>query len=80
MSKITQDELELLLTKAVVDPAFRELLKRAPREAAASLIQLDGDDIAFLATLATDLERFSRAPIDPIDAKRWAKGICYLRK
>jgi hypothetical protein len=79
MSKVTRDEMEILLTKAALDPAFREKLRVAPREAAATLIELDDEDLAILKILASDLDRFVHAPLDPIDAKSWAKGICYLR-
>jgi hypothetical protein len=80
MSKITQDELEVLITKAVRDPAFRAKLASAPRDAVKSLIELDDDDLGVLAILVSDLERFCRGPLDAIDAKSWAKGICFLRR
>jgi len=85
MAKITQDELELLVTKAALDPAFRDQLKSAPRDAVTmsdvvrTSIEVDEDELDVLATLASDLERFGRAPLDPIDAKTWANGLCYLR-
>jgi hypothetical protein len=80
MAKITQDQLELLVTKAALDPAFRDKLKSTPRDAVTMLIELDDDDLRILKALASDLERFSRGSLDPIDAKSWAKGICYLRR
>jgi hypothetical protein len=79
MSKITQDQLQVLVTKAALDPEFRKKLKTAPHEAVKTLVELDDDDLRILAILASDLERFAQAPIDPIDAKSWSMGICYLR-
>ena len=79
MSKLTEDQLELLVTKATADPAFREKLKSTPREAVKSLVDLDDDDLAVLNVLSSDLDRFARIPLDPVDAKSWAVGICHIR-
>ena len=79
MSKLTQDQLELLLTKAALDGDFRQRLKTAPQEAAKTFIELDDEDLTILGLLASDLERFGKAPLDPIDAKSWAHGVCRIR-
>jgi hypothetical protein len=79
MSKITEDQLELLVTKATLDPAFREKLKSAPQEAAKSLVELDAEDLKVLKILSSDLDRFAKIPLDPVDAKSWAVGICHIR-
>jgi hypothetical protein len=79
MSNISQDQLELLVTKATSDRAFREKLKSTPREAVKSLLDLDDDDLAVLEILSSDLDRFAKIPLDPVDAKSWAVGICHIR-
>ncbi|GEM_PF-6638840 len=79
MSKLSQDQLELLVTKATTDSAFRELLKSAPQEAVKSLVELDPEDLAVLKTLSADLDRFATIPLGPIDADSWAVGICHIR-
>ena len=79
MSNISQDQLELLVTKATSDRAFPEKLKSTPREAVKSLLDLDDDDLAVLEILSSDLDRFAKIPLDPVDAKSWAVGICHIR-
>jgi hypothetical protein len=79
MSTITQDQLERLVTKAALDAAFREKLKSAPQEAVSESIDLDDDDLAVLAIIASDLERFGRSSLEPVDVKSWAVGICHIR-
>jgi hypothetical protein len=79
MSKITEDQLELLVTKATLDPAFREKLKSTPQEAVKSLVDLDAEDLKVLKILSSDLDRFAKNPLDPVDAKSWAVGICHIR-
>jgi hypothetical protein len=79
MSKLTQDQLELLLAKAALDTDFREKLKSAPHDAVKSFIELDEEDVAALEMFTSDLERFARTPLNSIDAKTWANGICRIR-
>jgi hypothetical protein len=79
MSKITEEQLELLVTKASLDPAFRETLKTAPQEAVKSLVDLDDEDLAVLKILSSDLDRFAKISLEPDDAKSWAVGICHIR-
>jgi len=79
MSKITEEQLELLVSKATTDHAFREQLKSAPEEAVKSLVDLDDDDLRVLKILSSDLERFSKVSLDAVDTKSWAVGICHIR-
>jgi hypothetical protein len=79
MSTITEEQLQRLVTKAALDPAFREKLKSAPQAAVTASIELDKDDLAVLKALALDLERFGRTSLDPVDVKSWAVGICHIR-
>jgi len=80
MSTLTQEQLEHIVTKAALDPAFRKELKSVPREAVKKLIELDDDDLTRLAVLVADLERIGQAHLETIDAQSWARGICILRK
>jgi hypothetical protein len=79
MSKLTQDHLELLLAKAALDSDFRERLKSAPHDAVKTFIELDEEDLAALEMFTSDLERFASTPLNPLDAKTWANGICRIR-
>ena len=79
MSKLTQDQMELLLAKAALDSDFRERLKSAPHDAVKTFIELDDEDVAALEMFASDLERFAVTPLNPLDAKSWANGICRIR-
>ena len=79
MSKLSQDQLEFLLAKAALDSDFRERLKSSPHEAVKTVIELDDEDVAALDMFASDLDRFARTPLNSIDAKSWASGICRIR-
>lgn len=81
MSKATRLQFEELITRAVTDTEFLARLIADPRGAAYSIsIDLDDDDVAELASLATDLTRFSKAGhLAADDAKSWAVGILHIR-
>lgn len=78
MSKITQEQLHLIVTKAALNAEYRKLLETKPEEALRTFIEFDAADLALLKTLGADLQRFTdpTTALDERDAKSWAIGIC----
>lgn len=82
MSKATDEQLMQLISKAALDPEFREQLLSNPKAAAATCdIKLDDQDVATLQTVTEDLQRFGSTADDlnPVDADSWAIGIMHIR-
>lgn len=78
---MTQEELQKLVVKAVLDRAFRNaLIADAKAAACTEGIQLDDVDVDELSQITDDLQRFGGTPgLALDDVKGWSVGICQIR-
>ena len=81
MSTVTAAEMLMLVSKAAVDPTFRDELLASARNASKSMrIALDSDDLKELQKIADDLRRYGgNRQLHPDEARGWALGVCQVR-
>jgi hypothetical protein len=81
MTRLTEDLLQAIVTKAVLDKDFRNALISSVSKGGPSLgIPLDETDIAELKKLLPDLERFGGLQgLHADDAKNWTIGLFEIK-
>jgi hypothetical protein len=81
MANSTEDLVQALVTRAILDKAFRDALISAVAKGGPRLeIALSELEIAELKQVLPDLERFANLQgLQPEDAKSWAIGIFEIK-